>query len=86
MEIQYELLSDKFDELSTNASAVDLIKDMAGGTGPHHAGALKFGLREGFLRVWQTPIEPSPPPSIGSPEPPDRKKKKKKGPAVLSFS
>ena len=86
MEIQYELLSNKYDELSTSASAVDLIKDMAGGTGPHHAGALKFGLREGFLRVWRTPIEPSPPPSIGSPELLDRNKKKKKVPVVLNFS
>jgi len=48
MRMQRELLSDKFGDHDTNASAVNLIKNMAGGTGAHHAGALKFGLREGF--------------------------------------
>jgi len=49
MRMQRELLSDKLSDRDTNASAVNLIKNMAGGTGAHHAGALKFGLREGFL-------------------------------------
>ena len=48
MRMQRELLSDKFGDDDTKTSAVSLIKNMAGGTGAHHAGALKFGLREGF--------------------------------------
>ena len=48
MRMQRELLGDKFGDRDTNTSAVNLIKNMAGGTGAHHAGALKFGLREGF--------------------------------------
>jgi len=48
MRMQRELLSDKFGDKDTKASAVSLIKNMASGTGAHHAGALKFGLREGF--------------------------------------
>jgi len=48
MRMQRELLNDKFGDNDTKASAVSLIKNMAGGTGSHHAGALKFGLREGF--------------------------------------
>jgi len=48
MKMQYELLTDKFDGDDTTATVVDLIKSMAEGTGAHHAGALKFGLREGF--------------------------------------
>ena len=59
MKVQYELLSDKFDERSTSASAVDLIKSMADGTGSRHADALRFGLREGFSRVRQAPISKS---------------------------
>jgi hypothetical protein len=52
MEMQYELLSYRFaDDSNTNASAVNLIKNMADGTLAHHAGALKFGLREGFSRT-----------------------------------
>ena len=49
MKMQYELLTDKFDDLDMTASAVGLIKGMAEGTDAHHADALKFGLREGFL-------------------------------------
>jgi hypothetical protein len=48
MKMQCELLNDKFDDQNTTASAVDLIKNMTGGTGMHQAGALKLGLREGF--------------------------------------
>ena len=51
MKMQYELLSNKFDDQDTNASAVDLIRSMASGTRAHHASALKFGLRGGFSRV-----------------------------------
>ena len=56
--MQYELLSDRFsDYADTNASALDFIKSMAGGTRAHHAGALKFGLREGFSRLEPAPIK-----------------------------
>ena len=56
--MQYELLSDRFaDDADTNASALDLIKSMAGGTRANHAGALKFGLREGFSRIDPPPIK-----------------------------
>ena len=48
MRMQRELLSDKFGDHDTNVSAVSSIKNMADGTGTHHADALKFGLREGF--------------------------------------
>lgn len=48
MRMQYEILSEDPDDPKTTASAVDLIKSMAGGAGAHHADALKFGLREGF--------------------------------------
>ena len=48
MRMQRELLSDKFCDGNTKTSAIGLIKNMAGSTGAHHAGALKFGLREGF--------------------------------------
>ena len=41
---------------------------MAGGTSAFHAGALKFGLREGFSRLKPTPIEvPQPSPSTERP-------------------
>ena len=46
--MQCKLLNDKFNDQDTTASAVDLIKNMTGGTGIHKAGALKLGLREGF--------------------------------------
>ena len=46
MKMQHELLSDKLDDRDTNASAVELIKSMADGTGAHRADALKFGLRK----------------------------------------
>ena len=60
--MQYELLSDRFaNDPDTNASSLDLIKSMAGGTRTHHAGALKFGLREGFSRFKSTPVETVPP-------------------------
>ena len=69
MKMQYELLSNKFDNQDTNASAMDLIRSMASGTRVHHASALKFGLREGFSRAVveptdledfvMTPVQPS---------------------------
>jgi len=49
MKMQYELLAGGFGDQTTNASMVDLIKNMADGTAAHRAGALKFGLREGFF-------------------------------------
>lgn len=56
--MQYELLSHKFaNDPDANAAALDLIKSMADGTRVHHAGALKFGLREGFSRFKPTAIE-----------------------------
>ena len=62
MEMHYELLSGMTDERDTDASIVDLIKGMAGGASPHRAGALKFGLREGFSRANPTQPEPVPAP------------------------
>lgn len=68
--MQYELLSDRFaNDSDTNASALDLIKGMAGGTGERHAGALKFGLREGFSRFKPTPVEPVQPSPYTEPRP-----------------
>lgn len=57
MKMQYELLSNKFDNQDTNASAMDLIRSMASGTRVHHASALKFGLREGFSRAVVEPTD-----------------------------
>ena len=51
MKMQYELLTEWFDNPDTALSTADLIKGMANGTGAHHAGALKLGLREGFSLV-----------------------------------
>jgi len=48
MKMQYELLTEKFDNLDTTVFTRDLIKNMANGTGARRAGALKLGLREGF--------------------------------------
>ena len=57
MKMQYGLLSDRFaDDSNANASAASLIKNMADGTLAQHAGALKFGLREGFSRM--EPVAP----------------------------
>jgi len=58
--MQYELLSDKFEDLYTNASSINLIKSMADGTGAGRASALKFGLREGFSRVSSSPFRSRP--------------------------
>lgn len=69
--MQYELLSDRFaNDPDTNASAMDLIKSMASGSRESHAGALKFGLREGFSRFKTAPVEiaqPSPPVELRTP-------------------
>ena len=48
MKVQYELLTQKFDDLDTTVSTTDLIKSMANGTGARHASVLKLGLREGL--------------------------------------
>ena len=64
MKIQYELLTDKFDDKDTTASTVGLIRSMAEGAGAHHVSALKFGLREGFsLARPKTPEASKPTPS-----------------------
>lgn len=80
MKMQYELLSEKFGDPETNTSAATLIRSMADGTGTHHAGALKFGLREGFSRKRQAPTGPAPvrPASPPIEEPQFSFKKKKK--------
>jgi len=61
MKMQYELLSEDLNDHDTAASVVGLIKSMVDGSGMHHAGALKFGLREGFSLVRRK--KPEPPPS-----------------------
>ena len=62
------------------ALRLHLIRSMADGTGTHHAGALKFGLREGFSRKRQAPTGPAPvrPASPPIEEPQFSFKKKKK--------
>ena len=65
IKMQYELLNKKFNDGDANAPAVDLIKSMADGTGVHRAGALKFGLREGFSRASPKPSEIVNPPPFG---------------------
>jgi len=55
LKMQSELLAETFDDRDTTASAVDLIKSMAGGAGAHHASALKLGLRKGFSSVRPKP-------------------------------
>jgi len=59
--MQYELLAGEFDDHNTTASAVDLIKNMADGTGARHTDALKFGLREGFSLPRPKPPQTIPP-------------------------
>lgn len=71
MRMQYELLSKEPDDRNTTTSAVDIIKSMAGGTGAHHAGALKFGLREGFSLA--RPTRPSSPDAQTRPAPKNSK-------------
>jgi len=73
MKMQYELLSDKFVH-DTTTSVVGLIRGMADGSGAHHAGALKFGLREGFSLA--RPKQPEAPPSStwGAPQRQARRK------------
>lgn len=67
MEMQYELLSDTFaDDSNINASAVNLIKNMADGARAHHAGALKFGLREGFSQMMPAALVAVPTPTYES--------------------
>ena len=60
MKMQQGLLSDKFDDRDTNASVVELVKNMADGTGAHHAGALKLGLRKRFSSESPTPAKAVP--------------------------
>ena len=67
MRMQHELLREKFDDCDTAASATDLIKSMARGGDAHHAGALKFGLREGFSRP--LPVEGRVQPGVGAKKP-----------------
>jgi len=67
MKMEYDLLSVKFDDHDMNTSVVGLIRDMADGSGAHHAGALKYGLREGFSLPRPKQPEAPPPPTFGVP-------------------